>query len=86
MEAHNTCSRRARNNAAERLQKTVAGKRGDPTLLTVPVRMPGRGGGGGVDAASFDARVDALVTRWGGVIPYLDIPSSPINDLAATQD
>ena len=74
--ANNTCSQRARDNASGRLQDIVAAKRGDPTRLSVPVRMPGRGGGGG-EAASFDARVDALVERWGGAIPYLDTPSSP---------
>ena len=63
----NTCSQRARDNAAKRLQAAVAEKRSDPA-----VRLSG---GASSSSASFDARVDALVARWGGVIPYLDIPS-----------
>jgi len=60
VEANNTCAQRARDSAYERLQKTVMAKRGDPMRLAVPVRMPGRGGGGGGEASSFDARV----MRW----------------------
>eukprot|EP00964_Phaeocystis_antarctica_P133186 scaffold97376_cov63-Phaeocystis_antarctica.AAC.3 len=63
----NTCSQRARDNAAKRLQAAVAEKRSDPA-----VRLSG---GASSSSVSFDARVDALVARWGGVIPYLDVPS-----------
>ena len=66
MVANNTCSMRARDNALGRLQDAVAARRGDPAVNLA---------GGASPPSNFDARVDALVARWGGVIPYLDVPS-----------
>lgn len=68
--SYNRCAQRARDDAHKRLKATLSSQR---ALALSASALPGGGAAlaGGFDSP-FDARVAALVQRWGGAVPNFD--------------